>query len=283
MLAALVIVFREAIEAGLIVGIVLAATKGVARRGRYVAFGILAGALGACLLAAFAGQLSHLFAGTGQDLFNATVLLTAVLMLAWHNVWMSSHGRAIAAEMKSVGAAVASGERTLMALAIVVGVAVLREGSEVVLFLYGIASQGGASGASMLTGGLLGLGAGAALSALMYFGLLAIPTGRLFAVTAALITLLAAGMAAQAVQFLQNAGHLQYLMNPVWDTSWLLPQEGEDILGIIGRMLHTLIGYNDQPNGLQLIAYATTVVTIGVLMQLVGGRSRSRIGAARTA
>jgi len=283
MLAALVIVFREAIEAGLIVGIVLAATKGVPRRSGYVAFGILGGAFGACLLAAFAGQLSHLFAGTGQDLFNASVLLTAVLMLAWHNVWMSSHGRAIAAEMKSVGAAVASGERTLMALAIVVGVAVLREGSEVVLFLYGIASQGGTSGASMLTGGLLGLGAGAALSALMYFGLLAIPTGRLFAVTAALITLLAAGMAAQAVQFLQNAGHLQFLMNPVWDTSWLLPQEGEDILGIIGRMLHTLIGYNDQPNGLQLIGYATTVVTIGVLMQLVGGRSRSRIGAARTA
>jgi len=279
MLAALVIVFREAIEAGLIVGIVLAATNGVARRGRYVGLGILGGALGACLVAAFAGALSHLFAGTGQDLFNASVLLTAVVMLAWHNVWMSSHGRAIAAEMKTVGAAVASGERTLIALTIVVGVAVLREGSEVVLFLYGIASQGGTSSASMLTGGVLGLGAGAALSALMYFGLLAIPTGRLFAVTAVLITLLAAGMASQAVLFLQNAGHLQFLMTPVWDTSWLLPQEGEGLFGIIGRMLHTLIGYSDSPNGLQLIAYATTVVTIGVLMQLVGGRSRSRIGA----
>src|SRR5215472_1943167 len=283
MLAALVIVFREAIEAGLIVGIVLAATKGVAKRGRYVALGILGGALGACLVAAFAGELSHLFAGTGQDLFNASVLLTAVVMLAWHNVWMSSHGRAIAAEMKTVGAAVASGERTLIALTIVVGVAVLREGSEVVLFLYGIASQGGTSSASMMTGGVLGLGAGAALSALMYFGLLAIPTGRLFAVTSALITLLAAGMASQAVLFLQNAGHLQFLMTPVWDTSWLLPQEGEGLFGIIGRMLHTLIGYSDSPNGLQLLAYALTVVTIGVLMQLVGGRSRARIGAPRTA
>ena len=279
MLAALVIVFREAIEAGLIVGIVLAATKGVARRGRYVAFGILGGLLGACLVAAFAGGLSHLFAGTGEDLFNASVLLAAVVMLAWHNVWMSSHGRAIAAEMKDVGTAVATGERTLMALTIVVGVAVLREGSEVVLFLYGIASQGGTSSVSMLTGGMLGLGAGAALSALMYLGLLAIPTGRVFAVTSALITLLAAGMASQAVLFLQNAGHLQFLMTPMWDTSWILPQEGDGVLGILGRMLHTLIGYSDSPNGLQLIAYAITVVTIGVLMQLVGGRSR--IGAPR--
>lgn len=283
MLAALVIVFREAIEAGLIVGIVLAASKGVARRGRYVALGIVGGALGACLVAAFAGELSHLFAGTGQDLFNASVLLTAVVMLAWHNVWMSAHGRVIAAEMKNVGAAVASGERTLMALSIVVGVAVLREGSEVVLFLYGIASQGGTSSLSMLTGGALGLGAGATLSALMYFGLLAVPTGRLFAVTSALITLLAAGMASQAVLFLQNAGHLQFLMAPMWDTSWLLPQEGDGVLGIIGRMLHTLVGYSDSPNGLQLLAYAATVATIGVLMQLVGGRSRTRLGAPRTA
>ena len=280
MLAALVIVFREAIEAGLIVGIVLAATKGVVRRGRFVVLGILGGELGACVVAAFAGGLSHLFAGTGQDIFNACVLLTAVLMLGWHNVWMSSHGRAIATEMKNVGAAVASGERTLMALAIVVGVAVLREGSEVVLFLYGIASQGGTSTASMLTGGMLGLCAGAALSALMYYGLLAIPTGRLFAVTSALITLLAAGMASQAVLFLQSAGHLQFLMTPMWDTSWILPQEGEGLLGVLGRMLHTLIGYSDSPNGLQLLAYAVTVATIGVLMQLVGGRSRARIGAA---
>jgi high-affinity iron transporter len=204
-------------------------------------------------------------------------------MLGWHNVWMSSHGRAIATEMKNVGAAVASGERTLTALAIVVGVAVLREGSEVVLFLYGIASQGGTSGASMLTGGVLGLGAGAALSAMMYYGLLAIPTRRLFAVTSALITLLAAGMASQAVLFLQSAGHLQFLMTPMWDTSWILPQEGQGFAGILGRMLHTLIGYSDSPNGLQLVAYATTVVAIGVLMQLVGGRSRARVGAPRTA
>jgi high-affinity iron transporter len=284
MLGALVIVFREAIEAGLIVGIVLAATKGVARRSLYVTVGIAAGVVGACLVAAFAGELSHLFEGTGQDLFNASVLLLAVAMLTWHNVWMSSHGREIAAEMQSVGADVASGRRALAALTIVVGVAVLREGSEVVLFLYGIASQGGTSATGMLTGGALGLAAGALLSALMYLGLLAIPTGRLFAVTTALITLLAAGMASQAVLFLQSAGHLQLLMNPVWDTSWLLPQEGDGLPGMIGRMLHTLIGYSDSPNGAQLIAYASTVLAIGLLMRLVGGRSqRAGIGSAKTA
>jgi len=260
MLSALIIVFREVIEAGLIVGIVLAATKGVPRRAQWVAYGVIAGVLGAFVVAAFAGEIANLFEGAGQELFNASILLLAVLMLTWHNVWMAGHGRAMARDMKNVGAAVASGERPLTALSVVVGVAVLREGSEVVLFLYGIASQGGTSNLAMLTGGFLGLAAGAAISALMYFGLLAIPAHRLFSVTSGLITLLAAGMAAQAVLFVQQAGHLQFLMNTVWNTSWLLP-EGS----LAGRLLHTLVGYTDQPNGLQLIVYAGVIASITIL------------------
>jgi high-affinity iron transporter len=260
MLSALIIVVREVIEAGLIVGIVLAATKGVPRRAQWVAYGVIAGVLGACVVAAFAGEIANLFEGAGQELFNASILLLAVLMLTWHNVWMAGHGRAMARDMKNVGAAVASGERPLTALSVVVGVAVLREGSEVVLFLYGIASQGGTSNLAMLTGGFLGLAAGAAISALMYFGLLAIPAHRLFSVTSGLITLLAAGMAAQAVLFVQQAGHLQFLMNTVWNTSWLLP-EGS----LAGRLLHTLVGYTDQPNGLQLIVYAGVIASITML------------------
>src|SRR5581483_377832 len=162
-IAALIIVFREIIEAGLVVGIVLAATAGVAGRGRWVAAGILGGATGAGLVAAFAGVLGSAFAGTGQELFNAAILFAAVLMLGWHNVWMARHGRAVAAEMRSVGEQVASGTRTLAALAIVVGVAVLREGSEIVLFLYGVALSGGDSAAQMALGGALGIGLGAAV------------------------------------------------------------------------------------------------------------------------
>src|SRR5690242_15058345 len=128
MLSSLIIVFREVIEAGLIVGIVLAATKGVFRRGLWVALGVAAGVVGACLVALFAGEISNLFEGSGQELFNASILLLAVMMLTWHNVWMASHGREIAREMKAMGAAVSTGQRTLTALAVVVGVAVLREG-----------------------------------------------------------------------------------------------------------------------------------------------------------
>jgi high-affinity iron transporter len=265
MLAALIIVFREVIEAGLIVGIVLAASKGVPTRGRWVGLGLLGGVAGACLVAAFAGQIANLFEGSGQEMFNASILLLAVAMLTWHNVWMAGHGREMAKHMQAVGAAVTAGERPLAALAIVVGVAVLREGSEVVLFLYGIAQS--TTGSSMLIGGALGLAAGAAVSALLYYGLLAIPPGKLFQTTAWLITLLAAGMAAQAVLFLQNGGYLNVLTRSLWDTSWLLPDGGEGWRGILGKMLHTLVGYTAAPDGAQLLAYLATIIAVFGLMR----------------
>ena len=264
MISALIIVFREVIEAGLIVGIVLAATAGVPGRERAVTIGVLAGVLGACLVAGFAGELANLFQGSGQEFFNATILLLAVMMLTWHNVWMASHGREMARELKAAGHQVRTGERTLAALSIVVGVAVLREGSEVVLFLYGIAAQGGTSAMGMITGGGLGLLGGAVISALMYFGLLKVPAGKLFQVTSWLITLLAAGMAAQAVLLLQNGGLLEVFTGTVWDTSWLIRDDS-----ITGKLLHTLIGYSEAPNGAQLLAYGATVVMILVLMRLV--------------
>jgi high-affinity iron transporter len=267
MLATLIIIFREVIEAGLIVGIVLAATKGVPGRTLWVALGVLGGVIGAAILAVFAGGLSSLFQGSGQELFNATVLLIAVGMLTWHNVWMASHGREISREMKSVGAEVKTGTKTLAALAIVVGVAVLREGSEVVLFLYGILAQGGTSAAGMATGGLLGVLAGAAFSAVIYLGLVAIPMKRLFAVTGALIALLAAGLAVQAMAFLQQAGAVNVFDKPLWNTSGVV-SDGS----MVGRLLKTLIGYTDQPDGLQLIAWVVVIAAMFGLTKLVGRR-----------
>jgi high-affinity iron transporter len=271
MLSALLIVFREVIEAGLIVGIVLAATKGVPRRDFAVSMGVLAGVLGACLVAAFAGGLASLFQGSGQELFNASILILAVMMLTWHNVWMASHGREMARELKAAGHDVVTGKRTLAALGVVVGVAVLREGSEVVLFLYGIAAQGGVSNAGLLAGGALGLAAGAAVSALMYLGLLTIPAGRLFQVTSGLITLLAAGMAGQAVLFLQNGGYINAWTGTVWDTSWLLKEDS-----IPGRLLHTLVGYVQAPDGAQVAAYLATIAGILLLMRMTGRPQAAR-------
>ncbi len=256
MLGALIIVFREAIEAGLIVGIVMAVTRGVPFAGRYVLGGVAAGALGALIVAMFADRLSRSFAGSGQELFNAAVLALAVGMLAWHNIWMARHGREMAQELSSVGKAVAAGDRTLYALASVVGLAILREGAEVALFLYGVLASG-ESGLDVFLGGVMGLTLGAATSFATFYGLVTIPPKHLFAVTTTLITLLAAGLAAQCVGFLQQAGVITALSDTLWDSSWLLSDKS-----IPGRVLHTLVGYADQPSGLQVVAWLVTLVAI---------------------
>ncbi len=264
MLAALIIVFREVLEAGIIVGIVMAATKAVPRRGSWIAAGVLGGLIGACLVAVFVGKITEAFEGMGQELFNAAILGLAVVMLTWHNVWMASHGRELASEARALGQSVARGSRTLLALAIVCGVAVLREGSEVVLFLYGIlASEAGAQ-AGVLIGGLAGLALGAVVSALTYFGLLKIPGRYLFTVTTWMIVLLAAGLAAQAVSFLNQADVVTALSNTMWDSSAILSDKS-----LLGRILHTLIGYTDQPTAMQVVVYLAVLLLTFILMRTV--------------
>jgi high-affinity iron transporter len=218
------------------------------------------GLVGAVVVALFAERIAGALEGMGQEVFNATVLLAATAMLGWHNVWMKRHGAAIARDMTALGRDVAAGTRSLAMLLGVVGLAVLREGSEVVLFLYGIAAAG-TNTAGVLTGGLVGLAAGAAFGALLYFGLVAIPTRHLFSVTSALLLLLAAGMAMQAAGFLVQAGKLPALADPLWDTSaWLSGQS------VPGQVLHALMGYVDRPSGMQVVFFLSVALAIGVLM-----------------
>lgn len=257
MLGSLIIVFREVLEAGLIVGIVLAATEGVRGRAAFIAGGIAAGVAGAALLAAFAGALSGAFSGNGQEVFTASILLAAAAMLGWHQLWMASHGRQLAGEMKAVGRDVALGRRSLTAMGVVVAVAVLREGAEVVLFLYGIAVAGHDGWPALLAGGALGVALGAAVSFLLYRGLVAIPLSRLFAVTGWLIALLAAGMAGQAAAVLAGADLIPAWGYQVWDTSWLLPEDG-----LAGRALHALVGYSDRPMGVQIATWLAVLVVL---------------------
>jgi high-affinity iron transporter len=270
-LPSLLIVFREVFEAGLIIGIVMAVTSSVPGRGLWVAGGVAAGVLGACIVALFTGGLSELFGGSGQELFNAGILGFAVLMLGWHNIWMARHGREIASEMRAAGEAVATGAKSLAALAVVVMIAVLREGSEVVLFLYGVAAAQGGGDLGMVAGGAAGLVLGALVCLLTYLGLITIPARYLFAVTSTLIALLAAGMAAQAIAFLQQANILTAFDETVWNTSWILSDSS-----LLGRALHTLIGYVDRPTAMQLIAYAATLAVILVLMRLFAVRPAQR-------
>jgi high-affinity iron transporter len=227
------------------------------------------------VVALFADVIASAASGFGQEIVNASILLLAVCMLAWHNIWMSQHGRELAARMRSVGNAVRGGSRPLYALAVVVGIAVLREGSEVVLFLYGIAASGPGQLPAMAGGGALGFVAAAALGVLMYFGLLRISARHLFGVMGWLVLLLAAGMASQAAAFLVQGEILPALGESVWDTSWLLADGN-----LVAKILHTLVGYTAQPYGIQVLFYVVTLCVILALTRLAArAAQRSARGA----
>lgn len=260
------LVFREVLEAALIVTVVAAATRGVARRSVFIGGGITLGVLGALLVAAFAGAISSAVSGVGQELFNASVLFAAVLMIGWHVIWMSSHGREMARQMKDLGGAVQAGSSSLVMLLAVVALAVLREGSEVVLFLTGMLA-GGATG--LFPGLVTGIAAGTAVGLTLYFGLLRIPVRYFFTATNWMLVLLAAGLASSAARYLVQANWLPEWGNQIWDSSWLLSNGS-----VMGNILHILIGYEAQPSGMQLVFYGAAVGLLVLGMQLFGGAGK---------
>ena len=264
MLGSAIIVFREVLEAALIIGIIAVATQGMPRRNFMLGCGIVAGIAGSLVVASVTSRIADLADGMGQELFNAAVLTTAALMLAWHNIWMSRHGMQLAQDAKKLGRAVASGDREMSALAAVITLAVLREGSETVLFLYGLFAGGSEPMLTIVGGGLVGSLLGALAGYGLYAGFVRIPTRMFFSVTSGLILLLAAAMASQAAHYLIQADILPSLANPLWNSSWLLTDSS-----LPGRFLHTLIGYEATPSGMQVLFYVSTLVAIATGMYLV--------------
>lgn len=270
MFAAALIVFRESLEAALIMGVMAAATRGIPGRTRWMVAGTLAGILGALLVASSMDSMSNWADGIGQELFNACVLTLAVGMLAWHNIWMSTHGREMAMQVRSTAQAIQDGTKERSVIFLVVALAVLREGAETVLFLYGVATSGEGGMRDTLSGGLMGLISGALVGGLLYAGLLRIPLKWFFSVTAMLVLLLAASMASQVARILIQADMLPSLGAPVWDTSSVL--SGSSALG---TLLHGLVGYDPQPAGMQLVFYLTALLCIAGAMAWVARRHNS--------
>jgi high-affinity iron transporter len=267
MFSAALIVFRESLEASLIISIMAAATRGILFRERWMVAGVLAGLAGAGLVASSMEAIGNMASGMGQEVFNAGILILAVGMLAWHNIWMSVHGREMALQARNTARDIQDGTRERSVIFVVIALAVLREGSETVLFLYSLATSSADGLHTTLTGGLSGLVAGALVGGLLYAGLLRIPLRWFFSLTGALVLLLAASMASQAARLLIQADLLPSLGAPLWDTSNVLSQTTA-----LGTLLHALVGYDAQPAGMQILFYVVALVLIAGGMWWVAPR-----------
>jgi len=258
MISSWVIVFREVLEMALVLGVLLAATKDAQHSQRWIGFGMLAGFLGAVIVALLMDEMESSLDGRGEFVFNAVVLFLASILLAWTVLWMSQHGREMSMRMKQIGASVNTGKLPTTALFLVSFSAVMREGSEAVFFLFGAAQTGDSEGMQMLWGGILGVLTGAAVGFILYRGLAKIPVKQLFMVLSWLLMLLAAGMASQAAVNLTMIDVLPELVANVWDNSSWLSMDS-----MLGELVHVLMGYDDQPNAMQVLVFS--VFLMGML------------------
>lgn len=270
MFGSAIIVFRESLEAALLIGIIAASTRGLAHRDKWLAIGITAGVAGSLVVAWLTESIAQMAGGSGQELFKAGVLGLAVLMIGWHNIWMATHGREMASKAKSVGVEIRDGAQELNAIAIAIALTVLREGSEAALFVQGMLASTSNGATSVFLGALLGLVAGGTIGIITYFGLLQIPIRRFFTVTGTLLLLLAAGLASQMAKFLIQADLLPSLASPLWDSSWLL-----SVTSRLGSAMYILLGYEDKPTGMQVIFYFATLICIAAGSSWVQRRAHS--------
>lgn len=255
-----VIVFRETLEIAMILGIVLASTRGLARRGGWIAGGFAAGTLGAALVALFTRAISNSVSGMGQELFNAAVLFAAAFLIGCTVIWMKKHAHQMSVHLKQVGHDVSVGTLPLYTLSVIIGLAMLREGSEIVLFLYSMLISG-ESGISVMESAGAGLLLGIVTGGLLYLGLLKLPAKHALKITSWLLILLVAGLMSQGAAFLSAAGYFSEWSQPLWDSSWLLSEES-----LTGKTLHAMMGYSSNPTSIQLLFYiASLMVIIAVL------------------
>lgn len=262
MLQIAIVVFREILEIALILGILAAATKDIKNRTSWILGGLAAGVISSIILAFFTDKISDSLQGMGQEFFNGLILLAAAFMIGWTTLWMQKHAKSISGELKKLGNSVREGKKPLYALSIVVLLSVLREGLEIVLFTYSYYISGAAI--STIIGGLLiGILAGSAIGAGLYFGMLKAFGKYFFQVTSWLLIFFSCGIASMGIGFWINAGIVPALMNPAIDLSQILPQHS-----VFGQFLNMFFGYIDQPSLTQIIVYLSTLATLALGMKI---------------
>ncbi|EJR8516911.1 FTR1 family protein [Salmonella enterica] len=264
MMAVILIVFREVLEAGLIISVILAACKGY-KISHLVIAGITSGVIFSGLLALFTNSIENALSGTGQEVFNSALLLTATLMLSWQIVWMSTKGKEMADASRNEVRNILSEGNKNYAIAVVVAIAVMREGSEVVLFMYSIIISTGTSVTAMFTGGIIGVVAGIVFTFLLYRGLILIPLMFIFLLSNIVLTFIAAGLASQGIGILSSIDIIPAIKDTVWDSSWLLSDNSWQ-----GGLARAIFGYTSTPSGVQIITWilvATLILSISSLLK----------------
>ena len=277
----LFIVWRESVEALLVVGILytwLRATPEGKRGLPYLWGGVAAGLALAVALALVLLGVSSWLSDEGQEWFQAIMSLAACALVVQMVVWMKKHGRTLKGELES-GARASVANDNWWGLLVLVAIAVAREGSETVVFLYGTVSagEGGSDMLMLAVAGIAGFAVALLTFWLLQLGGKLITWRRFFFVTEILLLLLAGSLLVGGLDHLISLDVLPTLVDPVWDSSWLL----SDSTGV-GKVLADFAGYRALPALTSVLLWVAYWIIVWALLRRAGGRP-APVAAARGA
>ncbi|CAB3773454.1 FTR1 family iron permease [Burkholderia sp. MSh2] len=262
----LFIVWRESVEALLVVGILYAWLKNGdddARRGLpFLWAGVGAGLLMAVGLGAALVGFTEVLSGDAQDYFQTAMVLIACVLIVQMVLWMRRHGRTLKRDMEQ-SLQQSTRDSNWWGVAVLVALAIAREGSETVIFLYGLGfGQSGHVDGQQMLAVLIGLGLAFFTFYLLQLGGKFFSWRHFFRVTEVMLLFLGAGLFQTGVDKLIDKEILPLGISQVWDTSAIL-----DDSGTFGSLVATLTGYRAHPALTNLVAYAVYWAVVWVLLK----------------
>jgi len=261
MLSSVIIVLREALEAALIVSILLAVGRLTGLRSRWCALALFLGLMNSWLIAGFSSQIADSFDGAGQELLSVSLLSIIIICLMGIGIYIVRAMNGVIVTLRDNIHSTPYQNRQLTIYLLLIGAvvcAVSREGSEVWIYLASFLHDSVAAYPAFI-GGAIGMGIGASLGVIFYYGFLFVSYQHFLFVGILFLALIAGGLSVQIVQDLMQTGFLDSTM-PVWDTSGWVAENS-----LLGQLLYALIGYEARPTALQLIVYVCVVSPFIVL------------------
>ncbi|WP_335872949.1 FTR1 family iron permease [Bacillus sp. 2205SS5-2] len=273
---AFLITLREALEAILIVGLILSyLTRLNAEKYKkwvYVGVGL---ALVTSFLVALMFQVVFTgFASFGSEVYlKISIMFASVILLSHMVLWMKKQSKGINTEMqKKINAALTAG--SVSAMIVHSYLIVVREGVETVFFFAAI-SNGDVTKVFTSYGALSGLLMALVIGYLFFSGTMKISLKAFFNVTGILILFIAAGLLVQGIGVMQDIGKLGSLYTTaegkpadVYNIVHIMPEHyqdefhyqrdtGNDVLinGQVGLFFAAMFGYSHNPSLEQIMAY----------------------------
>ena len=235
-LNAVILVLQEILEAALLLSVLLVLVRSGSNRAPgylWVIIAVSAGLAGAWVYAAATPVVSGWFDYVGLEIMNALIQVMILLCLGLLcYVYCRSRFHPV----------------TRLLMAALIAFSIIREGSEIMLYMNGILGQPG-NVMPVLLGGLAGVGIGISSGIVLYYCLQLFLKSSASRIAMVLLAFFAGNMAAQAVLLLNQADWLPYTPQ-LWDTAWLIEE-----YSLTGQLLYALVGYEANPSVLQGVMY----------------------------